>query len=618
MANYNYLKIDFYGQFDNDTIHKLTYPEPYNRANVSATAWLNPIKDYRNNMRTMFPAVTTCYKIHLDSNGVYYSMIFKNADDTRGGYVMITTMISNNYTRLIDGEAILSLLNLLKRKVVDAKSFTPSTVESCLVASGIPQQQAAMPVITPISGAAPSIAYRTFATNDELMDLFQFPRQADYNRFADVFIVPQQQVSQAVPTSATKLTAPIKRTYNVLKPASVQVQGVPETGNQLNVTYTKPGFQPIAIVVPVNGVNNPYASYKKGTITILEPENLPFKQMVSLRVKVNNRSYSDQKVMAQIGSVPLKYANGAYVAELTPAQLAGAEVKMTVDVNDPNWVTKSSEKNNAGEMYYQHNNPYDYRVDDYPVWKKWLFPLLALLAGVAIGVGGLLLWDKYIEDSSEETVTETANSEGDESAFKDNPYYNNGGLYYMKTNDVWNKDTLSYCQAYQDLCDAISDGNVDRFLELAQDYLSAESYNGYVEQIFNFVDSIKDDPTAVDNASSAFVNNSQPSINLKAIRDQLLSRSQGASSNIGSNSAIGNPTNNGHVNQANNRPAPYNNHPAPYNNDNNRHATGKNRPQGNTGNGSNNTTDVANTNHTPKPLKVDPPKVKEYATPRQY
>ena len=561
MANYNYLKIDFYGQFDNDTIHKLTYPEPYNRANVSATAWLNPIKDYRNNMRTMFPAVTTCYKIHLDSNGVYYSMIFKNADDTRGGYVMITTMISNNYTRLIDGEAILSLLNLLKRKVVDAKSFTPSTVESCLVASGIPQQQAAMPVITPISGAAPSIAYRTFATNDELMDLFQFPRQADYNRFADVFIVPQQEVSQAVPTSATKLTAPIKRTYNVLKPASVQVKGLPETGNQLNVTYTKPGFQPIAIVVPVNGVNNPYASYKKGTITILEPENLPFKQMVSLRVKVNNRSYSDQKVMAQIGSVPLKYANGAYVAELTPAQLAGAEVKMTVDVNDPNWVTKSSEKNNAREMYYQHNNPYDYRVDNYPAWKKWLFPLLALLAGVAIGVGGLLLWDKYIEDSSEAPVTKNENIEGQESE-NENSYYSEEELNYMKTNDVWNKDTLAHCQAYHNLCDAISNGDVERFLKLATDYLSAGNPNGYLQQIVNAIDSIKDDPTAVDYAQSAFEENSQlgQGINLRLIRDELLNHNR-IPSNSGAGTAVSNPTNNGPVNQVTNGPASSNKRP---------------------------------------------------------
>ena len=47
MSNYDYLKIDFYGQFNADTIHKLTYPEPYNPMDSSSQVLLNPITDHR-------------------------------------------------------------------------------------------------------------------------------------------------------------------------------------------------------------------------------------------------------------------------------------------------------------------------------------------------------------------------------------------------------------------------------------------------------------------------------------------------------------------------------------------------------------------------------------------
>ena len=405
MANYNYLKVDFYGQFDNDTIHKLCYPEPYNRANAAAVAWLNPIKDYRNSMRTLFPTANNCYKIHLDNNGVYYSMLFRNADDTRGGYVMITTMIALNYVKLIDGEAILTLLNLLKRKVVDAKNFTPAAVEECLVASGMPQQQTAMPLIKPISGGSTSLAYRTYASNDELIALFQFPRQADYMRFADVFFVPKQWTPQAG-TSIQPLTTPIKRTYIVMKPAGVQVQGKAETNGQLVVTYSKPGFKPLSVTLPVNGVNSQYVKYNKGTLTILEPDNLPFRQQVSLLVKVNNRSYSDQKVTAQIGSVPLKYANGSYSAELTPAQLAGAEVKMSVIVNDPGLVTKSTTDWSNVRTVYQ--------TEEYPVWKKVLWPLITLILGALLTAGACILFKDTFFPVEEKVVYDQTGNQDNE------------------------------------------------------------------------------------------------------------------------------------------------------------------------------------------------------------
>ena len=101
MTNYNYLKIDFYGQFNADTIHKFTYPEPYNPMGGSSQVWLNPITDPRA-LRTHFPMAKYAYRIHRDSNGIYYSYITKYEKDTRQGYVVITVMIGSQYELLIN------------------------------------------------------------------------------------------------------------------------------------------------------------------------------------------------------------------------------------------------------------------------------------------------------------------------------------------------------------------------------------------------------------------------------------------------------------------------------------------------------------------------------------
>ncbi len=212
MSHYNYLKIDFYGQFNDDTIHKLTYPEPFNPMEASALVWLNPITDPRA-IRTLFPLAKYGYRVHRDANGTYYSLLTRYERDARQGCVAITVMIGAQHESVINGKAIFDLLNLLKTNVLDTDNITATAVEHCLIASKMPLID-----VAPISIAAvPSLsgqAMRVYGSNEHLYEIFQFPKQQEYDQYGEVFLINKFWCHDSVPGVAL-LTSPIIKTHNV-------------------------------------------------------------------------------------------------------------------------------------------------------------------------------------------------------------------------------------------------------------------------------------------------------------------------------------------------------------------------------------------------------------------
>ena len=213
MSNYNYLKIDFYGQFNADTIHKLTYPEPYNPMDSSSQLWLNPITDPRA-IRTLFPMAKYGYRVHRDANGTYYSLLTRYERDARQGYVAITVMIGAKYESLINGKAIFNLLNMLKANVLDTDNITVQAVEQCLVASQMPTINAATPPsITPVQNSSQQ-AFRAYGSNDELYDILQFPEQEEYDQYGEVYLINNFWCNDSVP-GVSQITSPIVKRQQV-------------------------------------------------------------------------------------------------------------------------------------------------------------------------------------------------------------------------------------------------------------------------------------------------------------------------------------------------------------------------------------------------------------------
>ncbi|MBR5117056.1 MAG: hypothetical protein IK100_00250 [Muribaculaceae bacterium] len=439
MSNYNYLKIDFYGQFNDDTIHKLTYPEPYNPISVSQLLWLNPITDPRV-IRTLFPMAKYGYKIHRDANGTYYSLLTRYERDTRQGYVAITVMIGAQYESVINGKAIFNLLNLLKTNVLDTDNITATAVEHCLIASQMPTLNVAPINIAPSKNSNQQ-AFRVYGSNEELYDIFQFPKQAEYDQYGEVFLINKFWCNNSVQGVAL-LTSPIIKTYSVTKPANVTCDSTTQTGNTLNITYNKTGFAPLTIPITINGIDNQYVRYEGANITILTPDNMPFKQRVNIKVKINGYNYSDNKVRASVAGEPMQYSahTDAYTADVTKEALSEADIMMSVNIDDPLLDPTGKSQRRAKIL-------------------KWLFSILAFLLGAALAGG--ITWLLMKDNGNAETKEQKPTTEITDSAAAANEDHD---INYMNDNQVWQLDSIK-SPKYKNFANFLINGNVNEVLK---------------------------------------------------------------------------------------------------------------------------------------------------------
>ncbi len=467
MSNYNYLKIDFYGQFNADTIHKLTYPEPYKPLGDAATLlWLNPITDPRA-IRTLFPMAKYGYRVHRDSNGTYFSYITRYERDARQGYVAITVMIGAQYESIINGKAIFNLLNLLKTNVLDTNNITATAIEQCLIASNMPSVNTATLHISTVQNNSQQ-AMRVYGTNEELHDIFQFPRQPEYDQYGEVFLINKLWCNNSVP-GVTLLNSPIIKTYSVSMPNNVNCDSTTQTGNTLNITYTKEGFAPLTVPITVNGINNQYVRYDGASITILIPDNLPFKQRITVRVGINGYNYSDDSVLATVGEEHLLYSSqmDAYSADISSEMLSEAEIKVSVNINDPMLDPTGKSQHKAKIL-------------------KWMLPIITLLLGAAIAACTTWMMmrnNKGSEKTEKKSDTEVIDSDSIANQELD--------IKYMKDNDTWHIDDLK-SQKYKDFAIAINNGDVN-MVAMVIDQLEKDEkdLNEYLPQIAK---KIKQDP----------------------------------------------------------------------------------------------------------------------------
>lgn len=509
MSNYNYLKIDFYGQFNADTIHKLTYPEPFNPMASSSLLWLNPITDPRA-IRTLFPMAKYGYRIHRDQNGTYYSYLTRYERDARQGYVAITVMIGAQFESLINGKTIFNLLNLLKTNVLDSDNITAAAVEQCLIASKMPIINAAPLRITPVQNHSQQ-AFRVYSTNEELYDIFQFPKQSEYNQYGEVFFINKLWCNNTVPGVAL-LTSPIIKTYSVTKPASVKCDSTTQTGKTLNITYTKEGFAPLAIPITVNGINNQYVRYDGANITILIPDNLPFKQRMNVRVRINGISYNDSKVRASVAGVPLHYSSqlSAYTSDVSKEMLSEADIKVSVNIDDP-LLDPTGKSQRKAKIF------------------KWVIPIITLLLGAAIGAGatwylmkdGTTGKDKKVTTEVTDSTT-LANMELD--------------IKYLNDNSKWLIDSLK-SEKYRNFACAIANGDVENIMKGIEGLKDKLKNDGNTAQLLEAIaNKIKQDPEAAKAVLKKIKNTDIKIIDLEAVKKEL-------TKNI--NNAVDSQTNNG-------------------------------------------------------------------------
>lgn len=493
MSNYNYLKIDFYGQFNDDTIHKLTYPEPFNPMDASSLLWLNPITDPRA-IRTLFPMAKYGYKIHRDANGAYYSLLTRYERDARQGYVAITVMIGAQYESVINGKAIFNLLNLLKTNVLDTDNITATAVEHCLIACQMPTLNVAPLSITQVQNRSQQ-AFRVYNSNEELYDIFQFPKQSEYDQYGEVFLINKFWCNNSVQGLAL-LTSPIIKTYNVIKSSNVTCDSTTQTGNALNITYNKAGFAPLTIPVTINGIDNQYLRYEDANITILTPEDLPFKQRMNVKVRVNGYTYNDNLVRASVAGKPMHYSAEleAYTANVTTETLSEADIKVSVNIDDPLLDPTGKSQRRAAIT-------------------KWLIPILSFILGAAIAgsVTWLFMKDKGSTDTTEQNPATIVND-------SKTIINENFDIKYMNENQVWQLDSLK-SPRFKNFATAISNGDVQEFMKGIESLKKDKKpVNPVLESI---AEKIKQNP---ETAKEVLKNSDNKTIDLERISNELSSK----------------------------------------------------------------------------------------------
>ena len=86
------IKVDLYGQFDDDTRHECTYPVKLasQYSFTEETVWAKSIVDPRGLHGKVCKPGTECYVMWANQYGNYFSYITRNPRDSRGGTVSYT------------------------------------------------------------------------------------------------------------------------------------------------------------------------------------------------------------------------------------------------------------------------------------------------------------------------------------------------------------------------------------------------------------------------------------------------------------------------------------------------------------------------------------------------
>lgn len=235
------IKVDVYGQADNDTKHVFTYPDAFNPALASEKDnWLRAISDPRDARNFMGNEV---YAYMKNQFGNYYSIIVPNRQDTRNGLMMVT--IFTDAYMAADGRAVITALQRLKRLAEGEpdRNYVASVIED--FAKNLTPDNT--PAHAPAAGGEKT--FRRYKSDMELAEIFQFTDQAEYAGGKRLLIVPAEAVPAQLPAGYKEITEKIKKSYIIKNlPTNVSVSKTyVQDGDTLEITYRAQGCAPTTL-----------------------------------------------------------------------------------------------------------------------------------------------------------------------------------------------------------------------------------------------------------------------------------------------------------------------------------------------------------------------------------
>ncbi len=331
----NYIKIDLYGQFDDDTRHECTYPVKL--ANqysfTEETVWAKSISDPRGLHGKVCKAGSDCYVMWGNRYGNYISYITRNPNDSRGGMAMVTFFVERRY--VCDGRDILSALKNLTTRLIYNADYSYSSIEKDIANARISESSHGIPVRE--SGAVPTtdqkLGYRTYETEEELVDIFTFIEQKDYSNYDKIIVSRKDDIKENI--GVPHITGTVLKYYSIVNQADARsnTSFIHET-DSFKIVYSKEGFDNQSVECHRPFVNGKFYQVDGNIITIYDAQavNVDFTRTwyFDISKSTDGAHVSEDKVEITVNGRPTDKSFRKLIRFTESEMLKNGDVMITV------------------------------------------------------------------------------------------------------------------------------------------------------------------------------------------------------------------------------------------------------------------------------------------------
>ena len=343
------IKVDLYGQFDDDTRHECTYPVKL--ANqysfTEETVWAKSIVDPRGLHGKVCKPGTDCYVMWANQYGNYFSYITRNPRDSRGGMAMVTLFVNRN--KVCDGRDILSSLGKLSDRLIVTGDYSYPGIEEDITDLRISRSTHVIPqknVVKDVASTEPRIGFMEYADVKNLEEIFTFIEQKEYSSYDKIIVVKREDVKDNI--MFPKISSELISYYTVENATNAfcDPSYVYDT-QSFKVTYKKENCDSQVVECHPPFVNNKIYTVDGNVITLKTAEevNVQFTKTFYFSIRKTNdgRMYDEHKIDITVnGRIPDK--RNRKLIRFTEAEIAANPVVLV---------------SARGE----HFNPYDVDID---------------------------------------------------------------------------------------------------------------------------------------------------------------------------------------------------------------------------------------------------------------
>ena len=343
------IKVDLYGQFDDDTRHECTYPVKL--ANqysfTEETVWAKSIVDPRGLHGKVCKPGTECYVMWANQYGNYFSYITRNPRDSRGGMAMVTFFVNRN--KVCDGRDILSSLRKLSNRLIVSGDYSYSGIEEDITDLRISRSTHLLPQRVLAKDAVstePRIGFKEYTDEKNLEEIFTFIEQKEYSSYDKIIVVKREDVKDNI--IVPKISSELIRYYTVENATNAfsDPSYIYDT-QSFKVTYKKENCDSQVVECHPPFVNNKIYTVDGNVITLKTAEevNVQFTKTFYFSIRKTNdgRVYDEHKIDITVnGRIPDK--RNRKLIRFTEAEIAANPVVLV---------------SARGE----HFNPYDVNID---------------------------------------------------------------------------------------------------------------------------------------------------------------------------------------------------------------------------------------------------------------